>query len=757
MVAIQALTDCLLQLLFAFGNREMKNRKTSFFTSLVLLAFAVAMPMTSLAQPLTLAPEFPFAEGTAQYLGPLNLTGRGGFLYDLQPSVMYDAEDAARPFKMWWHGQNPGANPGDAIYFAHSLDGQNWSAPTLVLTPQLGTGGDEWADDHLLGAMSTIKIGNTYYMFYEAYASWVTPINRFFNFSAGDTWTTHGTPQNDGVIDVTKDRWERALGVAWRYPKSYSATDVSHPIYAGEVIHSDDKRDRFLSRTPVITHTDVFGSQFSPMYNGDPVFHLFDSDGGDRGRKQIYEFFDPVNRNTFVTDDPNGDGIPQALLNESLGYAASNLDTIDMKYAMQNQVMMATSTDGVHFTRFRGAGHGGSVASPTNAYNNLFDFSATSQNGRPRHAFQDAVFHWDIYRGYGSGFPAALVRDGNLELFFTDDSLEPPPVPIVPQRVFQIPVDQIENPQAYLDAGPTRAGTYYGQDVKWSPLFRRYFYTNFKPDPANPNKWSPEVQWSNHFGFDLFGFSERLPTFFGAEARGGGQGGLAGTPLGHTLDFPDAPTPFSAFHLYYAASHPDLIENYHVKDLDHVLVFGFHDDFRFDGVVTINGTEVHDGDTVDFGSVALGQSDTFELVYDWRDTPNFFEVTANAVTTGDFCDSVDRYFFTAGTSRELTYKATELGPASGTIDITVGLTESSDPLKSRLLPYQITVNLLGRASTEEELLGDVNQDGTVNFLDISPFIGALALGSFQLEADINQDGSVNFLDIAPFIAMLSGS
>ena len=55
------------------------------------------------------------------------------------------------------------------------------------------------------------------------------------------------------------------------------------------------------------------------------------------------------------------------------------------------------------------------------------------------------------------------------------------------------------------------------------------------------------------------------------------------------------------------------------------------------------------------------------------------------------------------------------------------------------------------------LLGDVNQDGVVNFLDIAPFIGALSGGGFQAEADINQDGILNFLDIAPFIGVLSGA
>lgn len=52
--------------------------------------------------------------------------------------------------------------------------------------------------------------------------------------------------------------------------------------------------------------------------------------------------------------------------------------------------------------------------------------------------------------------------------------------------------------------------------------------------------------------------------------------------------------------------------------------------------------------------------------------------------------------------------------------------------------------------------GDVNMDGSISFLDISPFIAILSAGDFQAEADIDQSGAVNFLDIAPFIALLSG-
>ena len=53
------------------------------------------------------------------------------------------------------------------------------------------------------------------------------------------------------------------------------------------------------------------------------------------------------------------------------------------------------------------------------------------------------------------------------------------------------------------------------------------------------------------------------------------------------------------------------------------------------------------------------------------------------------------------------------------------------------------------------VLGDVNRDGSVNFLDISSFIGYLSSGDFLAEADVDQSGTVDFLDISPFISLLS--
>lgn len=53
------------------------------------------------------------------------------------------------------------------------------------------------------------------------------------------------------------------------------------------------------------------------------------------------------------------------------------------------------------------------------------------------------------------------------------------------------------------------------------------------------------------------------------------------------------------------------------------------------------------------------------------------------------------------------------------------------------------------------VIGDVNRDGMVNFLDITPFIALLSATEFQDEADIDRNGTVDFLDITPFIVLLS--
>ena len=55
------------------------------------------------------------------------------------------------------------------------------------------------------------------------------------------------------------------------------------------------------------------------------------------------------------------------------------------------------------------------------------------------------------------------------------------------------------------------------------------------------------------------------------------------------------------------------------------------------------------------------------------------------------------------------------------------------------------------------ILGDVNGDGVVNLLDVTPFVEAITTGNFVAEADINGDGVVNLLDVDPFVDLLIGN
>jgi len=57
------------------------------------------------------------------------------------------------------------------------------------------------------------------------------------------------------------------------------------------------------------------------------------------------------------------------------------------------------------------------------------------------------------------------------------------------------------------------------------------------------------------------------------------------------------------------------------------------------------------------------------------------------------------------------------------------------------------------------LAGDANCDGTVDFLDINPFVAVLTdpggmPGCGIMNADINQDGAVDFADINPFVDLM---
>ena len=54
-------------------------------------------------------------------------------------------------------------------------------------------------------------------------------------------------------------------------------------------------------------------------------------------------------------------------------------------------------------------------------------------------------------------------------------------------------------------------------------------------------------------------------------------------------------------------------------------------------------------------------------------------------------------------------------------------------------------------------IGDVNEDGNVNLLDVVPFVDLLSNGNFVCQADINMDGRVDLLDVVPFVQLLAGN
>ncbi|MEM9409607.1 MAG: G8 domain-containing protein [Planctomycetota bacterium] len=69
---------------------------------------------------------------------------------------------------------------------------------------------------------------------------------------------------------------------------------------------------------------------------------------------------------------------------------------------------------------------------------------------------------------------------------------------------------------------------------------------------------------------------------------------------------------------------------------------------------------------------------------------------------------------------------------------------------------QASVTFCDEGGIGGPLLGDINLDGTVNLLDVAPFVTLVSSGTFQVEGDLNSDGVVSLLDVEPFVSVLSG-
>ena len=122
-------------------------------------------------------------------------------------------------------------------------------------------------------------------------------------------------------------------------------------------------------------------------------------------------------------------------------------------------------------------------------------------------------------------------------------------------------------------------------------------------------------------------------------------------------------------------------------------------------------------------------------------------------------DVVGNMLYVVGNSPIATFTSIDVSVLSSPVLQTTFLPTGSDPLGVAATSTSVVIAdaELGVLVETLLLLGDVNQDGIVNFLDISPFIGLLSAGDTQAEADIDQNGTVNFLDISPFIGILAGN
>ena len=88
-----------------------------------------------------------------------------------------------------------------------------------------------------------------------------------------------------------------------------------------------------------------------------------------------------------------------------------------------------------------------------------------------------------------------------------------------------------------------------------------------------------------------------------------------------------------------------------------------------------------------------------------------------------------------------------------------GIHVPEDDFAGRIMGSTIGIDAFAHALTffnANLVIGDVNNDGEVDLLDIQPFVALFSGGGYQIEADINSDGNVDKRDIPPFVALLTG-
>ena len=75
-------------------------------------------------------------------------------------------------------------------------------------------------------------------------------------------------------------------------------------------------------------------------------------------------------------------------------------------------------------------------------------------------------------------------------------------------------------------------------------------------------------------------------------------------------------------------------------------------------------------------------------------------------------------------------------------------------------PYPSCLDVLGdqdiSSCNEDFVLGDINEDGILNVLDIVLIISMILSNEYSVVADVNEDGSVDVLDVVLMVNILVG-
>ena len=198
--------------------------------------------------------------------------------------------------------------------------------------------------------------------------------------------------------------------------------------------------------------------------------------------------------------------------------------------------------------------------------------------------------------------------------------------------------------------------------------------------------------------------------------------------------------------------------------------------------VNLNAEENYPGEEIDLVAGAVNDLVIFgynnlplfgapvTLIFDGFSNVGSLNTTGGVLEAGDVfdgmnsaLDAVDRlqfpsttgvqYFGFEANNGDLGWFSVDLGATPGMMGNTVTFIDGQILLNTG--PGDTITIPGGDGAPDVVLLGDVNLDGMVNFLDIAPFISRLADMENQAEADLNEDGVVNFLDISPFIQALT--